>query len=182
MTSDAQIVVQDLRLAYGRKEVIHGISFDIQRNEIFGIIGPAQSGKTSLLRCLNRTIDFTPEARVSGSDPGGRRRRAADEERLCPPPQDRHGRAAAGWAAHEHLRQRRLRSALRRHEPQESARRDRRTMPAPGRPLGRGEGPPRQPRHQALRRPAAAPDHRPRPLASAARSSAWTSSRSPSTR
>jgi phosphate transport system ATP-binding protein len=67
MTSDAaQIVVRDLRLAYGRKEVIHGISFDIQRNEIFGIIGPAQSGKTSLLRCLNRTIDFTPEARVSG--------------------------------------------------------------------------------------------------------------------
>ncbi|HEY5480066.1 MAG TPA: ATP-binding cassette domain-containing protein, partial [Verrucomicrobiae bacterium] len=67
MSPDPQIVVQDLRLAYGRKEVIHGISFDIQRNEIFGIIGPAQSGKTSLLRCLNRTIDFTPEARVSGA-------------------------------------------------------------------------------------------------------------------
>ncbi|MCK7479864.1 MAG: hypothetical protein M0C28_23185 [Candidatus Moduliflexus flocculans] len=28
------------------------------RNEILGVIGPAQSGKTSLLRCLNRTIDF----------------------------------------------------------------------------------------------------------------------------
>jgi phosphate transport system ATP-binding protein len=67
MIPDAQIMVRDLRLAYGRKEVIHGISFDIQRNEIFGIIGPAQSGKTSLLRCLNRTIDFTPEARVSGT-------------------------------------------------------------------------------------------------------------------
>jgi phosphate transport system ATP-binding protein len=67
MTPDAQIVVRDLRLAYGRKEVIHGISFEIQRNEIFGIIGPSQSGKSSLLRCLNRTIDFTPEARVSGT-------------------------------------------------------------------------------------------------------------------
>jgi phosphate transport system ATP-binding protein len=67
MTSDSQIVVRDLRLSYGRKEVIHGISFDVQRNEIFGIIGPAQSGKTSLLRCLNRTIDFIPEARVSGT-------------------------------------------------------------------------------------------------------------------
>jgi phosphate transport system ATP-binding protein len=66
MTSEPQIAVRDLRLAYGHKEVIHGISFDIQRNEIFGIIGPAQSGKTSLLRCLNRTIDFTPQARVSG--------------------------------------------------------------------------------------------------------------------
>jgi phosphate transport system ATP-binding protein len=67
MSRDAQIVVQDLRLAYAHKEVIHGISFDIRRNEIFGIIGPSQSGKTSLLRCLNRTIDFTPEARLAGT-------------------------------------------------------------------------------------------------------------------
>jgi phosphate transport system ATP-binding protein len=61
-----QIVVEDLRLAYGRKEALHGISFDIQRNEILGVIGPSQSGKTSLLRCLNRTVDFIPEAQVSG--------------------------------------------------------------------------------------------------------------------
>ena len=67
MSSLAQIVVQDLRLAYGPKEALHGVSFDILRNENLGIIGPAQSGKTSLLRCLNRTIDFTPEVRVSGA-------------------------------------------------------------------------------------------------------------------
>ena len=67
MTADKHVEVQDLRLAYGTKEVIHGISFDIRRNEIFGIIGPAQSGKTSLLRCLNRTIEFSAEARVSGT-------------------------------------------------------------------------------------------------------------------
>ncbi len=67
MTSPAQVIVENLRLSYAQKEVLHGISFEIQRNEIFGIIGPAQSGKTSLLRCLNRTIDFTPQARLSGS-------------------------------------------------------------------------------------------------------------------
>src|SRR5437588_6521971 len=67
MSSSGQIVVRDLRLAYGAKEVLHGISFDIQRNEIFAIIGPAQSGKTSLLRCINRTIDFSAEASASGS-------------------------------------------------------------------------------------------------------------------
>jgi len=66
MTPDKQIEVRDLRLAFGPKEVIHGISFDILRHEIFAVIGPAQSGKTSLLRCINRTIDFIPEARVSG--------------------------------------------------------------------------------------------------------------------
>src|SRR5512135_1403768 len=67
MDAALQVSVQDLRLAYGPKEVIKGISFDIRRNEIFGVIGPAQSGKTSLLRCLNRTIDFTADTRVSGS-------------------------------------------------------------------------------------------------------------------
>jgi phosphate transport system ATP-binding protein len=61
-----KIEVADLRLRYGAKEVIHGISFDVESNEILGIIGPAQSGKTSLLRCINRTIEFTPNAKVSG--------------------------------------------------------------------------------------------------------------------
>jgi len=61
------IEVEDLRLAYGGREVLHGISFDIRRHEIFGIIGPAQSGKTSLLSCFNRTIDFHPHVTVSGS-------------------------------------------------------------------------------------------------------------------
>ena len=62
-----EIEVEDLRLAYGGKEVLHGISFDVFRNEILAVIGPAQSGKTSMLRCLNRTIDFTASASVSGS-------------------------------------------------------------------------------------------------------------------
>jgi phosphate transport system ATP-binding protein len=47
--------------------VLHGISFDVYRNEILGVIGPAQSGKTSLLRCINRTIDFTPDIHLSGT-------------------------------------------------------------------------------------------------------------------
>jgi len=47
--------------------VVHGISFDVRANEILAVIGPAQSGKTSLLRCINRTIDFQPHATVSGT-------------------------------------------------------------------------------------------------------------------
>jgi phosphate transport system ATP-binding protein len=61
------VEVEDLRLAYSGREVLHGISFSVQRHEIFGIIGPAQSGKTSLLRCLNRTIDFTAGAQITGT-------------------------------------------------------------------------------------------------------------------
>src|SRR5258706_5881539 len=67
MMLEKAIEIRDLRLSYGSKEVIHGISFDLHENEILGVIGPAQSGKTSLLRCINRTIDFTPHMKVSGS-------------------------------------------------------------------------------------------------------------------
>jgi phosphate transport system ATP-binding protein len=62
-----KVAVKDLRLSYGGKEVIHGISFEVPPNQIFGIIGPAQSGKTSLLRCLNRTIELTAGVKVTGS-------------------------------------------------------------------------------------------------------------------
>jgi phosphate transport system ATP-binding protein len=62
-----KIEVKDLRLSFAGNEILHGISFNVAPNEIFAIIGPAQSGKSSLLRCLNRTIDFVHGARVSGS-------------------------------------------------------------------------------------------------------------------
>ena len=66
MSDAPRIEVRDLRLTYGRKEVLHGISFDVPARQIFAVIGPAQSGKTSLLRCLNRTIEFTVGATTSG--------------------------------------------------------------------------------------------------------------------
>lgn len=62
-----KIQVRDLRLSYATREVLHGISFDVHEREVLGVIGPAQSGKTSLLRCLNRTVEFTAGCRYSGS-------------------------------------------------------------------------------------------------------------------
>ena len=67
MSDPKKVEATDLRLSYDNQEVIHGISFDIEPNEIFAIIGPAQSGKTSLLRCINRTIEFSRGAKVTGS-------------------------------------------------------------------------------------------------------------------
>jgi phosphate transport system ATP-binding protein len=61
-----QIRVRDLRVSYASREVIHGISFEVPKNEIFAVIGPAQSGKSSLLRCLNRTLEFVVNSRFSG--------------------------------------------------------------------------------------------------------------------
>ena len=61
------IEVRDLRIAYGGQPALQGASFDIYRHEIFGIIGPANSGKTSFLRALNRMDEFNPGMEVGGS-------------------------------------------------------------------------------------------------------------------
>lgn len=60
------IEVEELRLSYNNREVLHGISFSVFKNDILAVIGPAQSGKSSLLRCLNRTIDFIRGASFQG--------------------------------------------------------------------------------------------------------------------
>src|SRR5688572_24734489 len=51
---------------YGRKQVLEDVTFDIGRNEVLGIIGPANSGKTTLLKTVNRMLDFIPGARCGG--------------------------------------------------------------------------------------------------------------------
>ena len=61
----AKLQIRDLRVTYGMLEVLNGITIDINEREIFGIIGPANAGKSTLLRALNRLCDFD-EARVSG--------------------------------------------------------------------------------------------------------------------
>ena len=66
MTSASMIEVSGLRVRFGRREALKGITLDARRNEILGIIGPAQSGKTTLLKVINRTIDEILGASFSG--------------------------------------------------------------------------------------------------------------------
>ena len=61
-----KIEIKNLTVNYGQRNVIENLNLDIYQNEVLAIIGPANSGKSSLLRCLNRMIDFNTEARVSG--------------------------------------------------------------------------------------------------------------------
>lgn len=61
------IQIKDLRVAYGNKAAIKGLSLDIRKNEMLGVIGPAQSGKTTFLKALNRTLELIPGASWSGS-------------------------------------------------------------------------------------------------------------------
>ncbi|MFT5683928.1 MAG: phosphate transport system ATP-binding protein [Myxococcota bacterium] len=58
--------VSRLSVHYGDKTVLSGVNLDVHRNEIFGIIGPAGSGKTSFLRVLNRMDDFNATMHFEG--------------------------------------------------------------------------------------------------------------------
>lgn len=66
MSDTPAISVRDLRVRYGSREVLHGVSLDMPRNTIYGIIGPAGSAKTSFLTCLNRTLELNPAAIIRG--------------------------------------------------------------------------------------------------------------------
>lgn len=46
--------ISDLRLSYGKTEVLRGINLDVAEGEATFVIGPSGSGKSSLLRCCNR--------------------------------------------------------------------------------------------------------------------------------
>ncbi|MCQ0006456.1 ABC transporter ATP-binding protein [Actinomadura madurae] len=44
--------VRDLRVVRGGREVLHGLSFDVPRGSIVGLLGPSGCGKTTLMRAL----------------------------------------------------------------------------------------------------------------------------------
>ena len=61
-----KLEVRDLTIGYGGKTVLSGVNLDVYENEIFGVIGPAGSGKTSFLRVVNRMDKFVSGMRFSG--------------------------------------------------------------------------------------------------------------------
>jgi phosphate transport system ATP-binding protein len=61
-----KLAVRDLEIRYAGRTALSGVNLEVHENEIFGIIGPANSGKTSFLRALNRMDLFTPSMQVRG--------------------------------------------------------------------------------------------------------------------
>ena len=92
----AHRVSGDVTVSYRGKVALDHVSLDIPRHQIFGIIGPANSGKTTLLKCINRMIDFTAGARVEGQVFVGGEDVVPDRERVRTPPKNRHGVPVAG--------------------------------------------------------------------------------------
>jgi len=55
-----------VKVSYGGREALHGISLDIPDRQVTALIGPSGCGKTTFLRCLNRMNDLIPGAKVEG--------------------------------------------------------------------------------------------------------------------
>ena len=62
----ACIRVRDLNVFYDSLHVLKNLSVDIPANQITAVIGPSGCGKTTFLKSINRLIDLTDEAHVSG--------------------------------------------------------------------------------------------------------------------
>ncbi|MBM3315890.1 ATP-binding cassette domain-containing protein, partial [candidate division WOR-3 bacterium] len=61
-----KILVRNLHAGFGTHEVLRGVTVPVATNEVLSIIGPAHSGKTTLLRIINRMIEGEPGFTRSG--------------------------------------------------------------------------------------------------------------------
>ena len=58
--------VRDVSIYYGSAPAIEHVTLNVKEHEIFGIIGPANAGKTSFLKAINRMDMFTSNMKVNG--------------------------------------------------------------------------------------------------------------------
>jgi ABC-2 type transport system ATP-binding protein len=74
--NQSMIEIRDFRKRYGNFTAVDGISFTVDRGQIFGLLGPNGAGKTTTLECLEgiRTPD-EGQLRVAGIDPTHDRRK-----------------------------------------------------------------------------------------------------------
>ncbi|HGR2560873.1 TPA: phosphate ABC transporter ATP-binding protein PstB [Streptococcus pneumoniae] len=65
--TDAILQVSDLSVYYNKKKALNSVSLSFQPKEITALIGPSGSGKSILLKSLNRMGDLNPEVTTTGS-------------------------------------------------------------------------------------------------------------------
>lgn len=61
-----KLSVQSLRAYFGGKLALKSINLDVKENCVTALIGPSGCGKTTLLRCINRMHELTPNATADG--------------------------------------------------------------------------------------------------------------------
>ena len=74
--AELAIEVSDLHKSYGATEAVRGLSFGVERGEVFGLLGPNGAGKTTTVEILEGFRKRSSgEVRVLGHDPEVRDRR-----------------------------------------------------------------------------------------------------------
>ena len=58
--------IQNLNVWYGDNQILNSVSFEVQPRQVTALIGPANCGKSTLVRCFNRLNDFSPIFRFNG--------------------------------------------------------------------------------------------------------------------
>lgn len=64
---DIKIQVKNLKISFGNNVVLKQVSIDVYKNHITGFMGPAGSGKSTLISALNRMIDFEEDVKIEGT-------------------------------------------------------------------------------------------------------------------
>jgi peptide/nickel transport system ATP-binding protein len=82
---DIILTVEDLRVFYGHKEVVHGVGFDVAKAEVVALVGESGSGKTTISRCIGGLhAEWTGEVTFDGRSlgKGARARSVEDRKRI----------------------------------------------------------------------------------------------------
>ncbi len=66
MENKIKVKTEKLKLWYGDKQALNGVSLDIYENKITAFIGPSGCGKSTYLRCLNRMNDLIDSVKIKG--------------------------------------------------------------------------------------------------------------------
>ena len=63
MSASHSLVVEDLHVGYGKREVLEGIDLELLSGKITAIVGANASGKSTLLRAMARLL--TPSSAIN---------------------------------------------------------------------------------------------------------------------
>ena len=67
MTERYKLTISNLFAWFDMKKALKNINLNIKPNIVTAIIGPSGCGKTTLIRCINRMHEMTPNAKAKGS-------------------------------------------------------------------------------------------------------------------
>mgnify|MGYP004701876519 CR=1 FL=1 len=65
--SNAKVSVRDLNLYFDKQHILRNVNIEIPENKVTVILGPSGCGKTTLMRTLNRLVDLSDNATVTGN-------------------------------------------------------------------------------------------------------------------